>query len=192
MKAKGIWNEGSLNHRKGGITMRKPAFILATSICGLSLISCMPKQVSTTHENTPSNPVITQPEEIPEEVQVASDELPVDSNDLPWTLILSEPDYFGDSYLNGTFTNHSEFPIITYSLTLLNKQSNETIDLSSYDTVMPGETSPKFTTFEKMTEEPVNHEVLKLEVGVVKTEKIAYNITYDFKLERAEWYEYEY
>ena len=44
--------------------------------------------------------------------------------------------------MEATYTNNSKYPITSYTAKVLLKDTNDTTYLSSFDTVMPGETSP--------------------------------------------------
>jgi hypothetical protein len=58
-----------------------------------------------------------------------------------------------------------------------------------FDTVMPGETSPKFETFGPDSQDPNDVEVLTLEVIARTEEGNNLYIDYDFKLGEATWWE---
>lgn len=75
-----------------------------------------------------------------EDVLVSIEELPID-------LKILEPDSIGSVYGEMVFTNNSRYPITSFSVTTLKKDDNENSYYSSYDTVLPGEFSPKFSTF---------------------------------------------
>ncbi|NLJ98257.1 MAG: hypothetical protein GX320_03190, partial [Tissierellia bacterium] len=66
---------------------------------------------------------------------------------------------------------------------------NDTTYLSTYDTVMPGETSPKFESFGPETQDPDDYEILTLEITARTEDGNDLYIEYDFKLNEATWWE---
>ena len=104
-------------------------------------------------------------------------------------IIILEPDSIGTVYMEATYTNNSKYPITSYTAKVLLKDTNDTTYLSSFDTVMPGETSPKFETFGPDSQDPNDVEVLTLEVIARTEEGNNLYIDYDFKLGEATWWE---
>lgn len=89
-----------------------------------------------------------------------------------------------------TFANNSQYPITGYDLKILIKDKNETTYLTTYETVMPGETSPKFDGFGPQTQDPNDYEIIGLTVYAKKDNGKTLAIEYDFKLDEATWHEY--
>ncbi|NLZ93195.1 MAG: DUF4878 domain-containing protein [Firmicutes bacterium] len=116
---------------------------------------------------------------------------PIHPDEIPYKIDILEPDSIGSVYMEATFTNNSKYPITGYDMTILLKDKNETSYLMTYDTVMPGETSPKFDGFGPETRKPDDYEVIKLEVSARTEDKKTLFIEYDFKLNEATWHEYE-
>ena len=121
------------------------------------------------------------------EIQENSDEVPIYLDDLPIILSMREPDSTGTVYIDATYNNKSEYPITAYSLTILLKDKNEKTYLSSYDTVLPGETSPKFDSFGPKTRDINDIEKLELSITARTENNKKLYIDYDFKLGIAEW-----
>lgn len=61
-----------------------------------------------------------------------------------------------------TYTNNSRYPSTRFEFNVLNKETNEIDFLSSYDTVMPGETSPNFAHRPVGTTPPESLNVLSI------------------------------
>lgn len=120
-----------------------------------------------------------------------ADELPIHPDDVKADIKILDPDSIGSVYLEATFTNNTEYPIVGYNATVLNKDTNEKSYLSTYDTVMPGEKSPTFEAFGPKTQKEEDYEILKLEIVAKLDNGNELHVDYDFKLETAEWYEYK-
>src|SRR5699024_9430963 len=99
------------------------------------------------------------------------------------------PDSIGNVYMEATYTNNSDYTITGYDMTVLLKDKNETTYLMNYDTVLPGETSPKFESFGPDTQDENDYEILELSVTSRTEEGNTLYIDYDFKLEEASWWE---
>ena len=119
----------------------------------------------------------------------ALEEVPIKTDEIAPKITILEPDSIGTVYMEATYTNNSEYPIVGYSLTVLLKDKNEKTYLSTHDTVMPGETSPNFSSFGPNTQNPDDYEMLKLEVTARTEEGNTLYIDYDFKLGEASWWE---
>lgn len=119
------------------------------------------------------------------------EQVPISFEDIKPEIEILEPDSIGTVYMEATYTNNSPYPITGYDLTILLKDKNETTYLSTYETVMPGETSPKFESFGPQTQDPNDYEIIGLSVNARKDDGKALAIEYDFKLDEATWYEYE-
>jgi len=68
------------------------------------------------------------------------------------------------------------------------KDKNEKTYLSTYDTVLPGETSPKFVTFAPDTGKKEDMEYLMYEIIVAKEDGTTVHLTYDVKTEKYTWF----
>lgn len=68
-------------------------------------------------------------------------------NLLPNNLTILPPDSIGTRYIEGNYLNDTPYPVLSYSLSYLDKSTGENWYLSSYDTVLSGSTSPKMNTF---------------------------------------------
>lgn len=130
-------------------------------------------------------------EEIEQEEQEKTEELPIKFEEIKPEIKILEPDSIGNLYMEATYTNNSDYPIVGYDMTVLLKDSNEKTYLTNYDTVMPGETSPKFESFGPKTQDPNDYEILKLEVTAKTETGNKLYIEYDFNLNEATWWESE-
>ena len=117
-------------------------------------------------------------------------EPPIQPDEFAIDITIREPDSIGTVYMEATYTNNSQYPITGLSMTILLKDINEKTYLSNYDTVLPGETSPKFDSFGPETGDPNDYEILTLDVQARMPDGKTLSIEYDFKLDEASWFEY--
>lgn len=148
-------------------------------------INAIDSEDITTNDNN-----IESEQEEQEEPEEEKEEVPINLEDIKPEITILEPDSIGTVYMEATYTNNSDYPIVGYSLEVLLKDKNEKAYLVNYDTVLPGETSPKFEGFGPETRKPEDYEILKLEV-TAKTEEGKLYIEYDMKLGEATWFEAE-
>lgn len=127
-------------------------------------------------------------EEQIEELEEAEEEIPIHPDEIVPEITILEPDSIGTVYMEAAYTNNSTYPITAYNMTILLKDTNEKTYLSNYDTVMPGETSPKFESFGPETQDLNDFEILKLEVTARTEDGEDLYIEYDFKLGEATWW----
>jgi hypothetical protein len=124
----------------------------------------------------------------PEELEEPSDEVPIYLDDLPIILSIREPDTIGTIYMDATYNNKSEYPIVAYTMTILLKDQNEKVRLTNFDTVLPGETSPNFYSFGPETRKIDDVEKLELSITAMTENNKKLYIDYDYKLGMAEWF----
>lgn len=124
----------------------------------------------------------------PKEPVESAEEVPIFLDDLPIAISIRKPDSIGTIYMDATYNNKSEYPIVAYSMTILLKDKNEKVRLSNFDTVLPGETSPTFDTFGPNTKNINDIEKLKLSITAMTENNKKLYIDYDFKLGVAEWF----
>lgn len=93
------------------------------------------------------------------------------------------------AYITMEYKNDSKYPIVAFNLKANLKDSNETEYYSTYDTVMPGETSPKFKGFAPKTLKKEDVEFLTIDYNYIKDKK-EYSVEYDSKLGVYEVMEY--
>ncbi len=72
---------------------------------------------------------------------------PIEMKDVHFNVTVLPPDTVGTIWLEATYKNNSKYPITYVDATVLLKDTNEKVYLTSIDTVLPGETSPVFDTF---------------------------------------------
>lgn len=161
--------------------MKKNLFmiLILALILSVSLTACAEESKSKPEDNA---------KKVEEKKEKSNSKVPVTIDKLPFNIELdSEPDSAGAVYAHVTFTNNSEYPIVHYSLEANLKDSNEKVHYSTFDTVMPGETSPNFESFGPKTSNKDDIEYLTLEYQLKDTKsgkKI--NIKYDYKLDEYE------
>lgn len=117
-------------------------------------------------------------------------EPPLNLDEIDYDVTIRKPDSIGTVYMDATYTNNTKYPVTGFSMTVLLKDKNEKTYLSTYDTVMPGETSPKFNCFGPETQDPDDYVILTLEVDARKEDGKKLSVEYDFKLNEVTWYEY--
>ncbi|MDO5028717.1 MAG: hypothetical protein Q4E36_05570 [Bacillota bacterium] len=100
---------------------------------------------------------------------------------LPYSLEIEEPDSLGYVYGFVTFTNNSAYPITGFELTFHMKNKNEKAYFTTYDTVLPGEISPKFKTFSEENKEDM--ELIKVFIKARNDDGKDVLIYYDVKLD---------
>lgn len=162
--------------------MKKILSSLLCSVLILGLVGCNSNTAS--KSDTASNP----PVEVKEEVKKTEKEVPpVTLEELPMNITILEPDSIGQRYIEATFTNNSKYAIKGFDVTILLKDKNEKSYLSNYDTIMPGETSPKFETFAPDTGKSEDIEYLEYQISVVKEDGTTVYLTYDAKLKTYKW-----
>ena len=113
---------------------------------------------------------------------------PVTLEELPFNVTILEPDSIGTVYMEATFTNNSKYAIKGFNIAALLKDKNEKTYLGTYDTVMPGETSPKFESFGPETKNPEDIEYLTYDVVVIDDAGKEIYLNYDAKLKKYTWY----
>lgn len=158
--------------------------LLMTIISGALLLSLVGCGGNKKVDNNLQNNVNVQVEENSQE----KEEPPVTIEELPMSVTILEPDSIGNRYMEATFTNNSKYAIKGFNVTVLLKDKNEKTYLGSYDTVMPGEMSPKFESFAPATGNADDIEYLEYEITVVDEDGEEIYLSYDVKLKMYEWY----
>jgi hypothetical protein len=113
---------------------------------------------------------------------------PISIEDVPLSILIDPPDVIGNIYMNATYTNNSNYPITGYDVVVLLKDENEKAYLASYDTVLPGETSPIFNTFGPMSQNVADIEILAYTIIFRDENNETIYIEYDTKLDEYQWY----
>lgn len=166
--------------------------ILLSLLIVLALVGCDQQTEQFTNDSNDMEENIVEEVDIAnEEVEeeVTEDEMPIHPDEITADITILEPDSIGTVYMEATYTNNSQYPITSYTMTILLKDSNERTYLSNHDTVLPGETSPNFSSFGPETQDEDDYEILTLDVTARTEEGNTLYIDYDFKLEEASWWE---
>lgn len=66
---------------------------------------------------------------------------------IPDNITILPPDSIGETYLQGNYINSTPYPIIGYDLSYMDKGTTEISYLTTYETVLPDETSPLMENF---------------------------------------------
>ncbi len=104
-------------------------------------------------------------------------------NELPIKIDILNPDSIGTRFMKATYTNNSNYTIKGFNVTVLLKDSNEKTYLSTYDTVLKGETSPIFSTFAPASGDLDDMEILKYDMTIIKEDGTKVYLQYDVKLD---------
>ncbi len=169
--------------------MKRRLFLLML-IMTMVLVGCSSGKIEEGPETVADELAHEEAEEAEEvAAEDSGDELPIYPDEILMDIIILEPNSIGTVYMEATYTNNSKYPITSYTAKVLLKDTNDTTYLTSFDTVMPGETSPKFETFGPDSQDPNDVEVLTLEVIARTEEGNNLYIDYDFKLGEATWWE---
>ncbi|MBS4536805.1 hypothetical protein GOQ29_14385 [Clostridium sp. D2Q-14] len=158
-------------------------------VAGVAMTDTESSTTSSNSEDESKTESQTKENKTQKETEEKEEEIPIHPDELEADITIRKPDSIGTVYMDATYTNNSEYPIVAYELNVLLKDKNEKVSLSNFDTVMPGETSPKFDSFGPETQDPNDYELLGLEVTAKKEDGTKLYIEYDFKLEEAEWWE---
>lgn len=162
--------------------MRKLLITIISGLLALSLVGCgSTKKVENAEESKPDV-------KVEEKKKKEKDQPPVTLEELPMNITILEPDSIGTRYMEATFTNNSKYAIKGFSVTILLKDKNEKTYLATYDTVMSGETSPKFETFGPDTGSSDDLEYLEYQITVVDENGKEIHLTYDAKLKTYKWF----
>ncbi len=100
---------------------------------------------------------------------------------LPSNLRVLPPNFSGTIYMEGNMVNHTDYPILGYSLCCLDKKTGESHYLSTYDTVLPGEISPKIETFAPASGRLSDLQYQSVNVNF-KTPYGKFYVAYDYRL----------
>lgn len=114
-------------------------------------------------------------------------EPPLKIEQLPINIKMREPDSIGNIYMDATYTNNTDKNIVGYSVTILLKDSNTTTYLSTHNTVLPGETSPKFNSSGPKTKSLDDIQILKYEITIANEGGSKTTLEYDNKLKQYKW-----
>lgn len=177
--------------------MKKLLMAIITGTLLLSLVACgEDKKVDDNSKNNANAQVEERKEEKKEEKKdekkdekkEEKEQPPVTIEELPMNVTMLEPDSIGNRYMEATFTNNSKYVIKGFNVTVLLKDKNEKTYLTNYDTIMPGETSPKFETFAPATGNSEDMEYLSYDITVVDENGEEIYLTYDAKLKTYKWF----
>lgn len=167
--------------------MKKLLMAIITGTLLLSLVACgEDKKVDDNSQNNANAQVEEKKDEKEEKEQ--KEQPPVTIEELPMNVTMLEPDSIGNRYMEATFTNNSKYVIKGFNVTVLLKDKNEKTYLTNYDTIMPGETSPKFETFAPATGNSEDMEYLSYDITVVDENGEEIYLTYDVKLKTYSWF----
>lgn len=100
---------------------------------------------------------------------------------LPDNLTILPPDSLDTRYIEGNYINNTPYPVLSYSLSYLDKGTTETWYFSSYDTVLSGSTSPKMETFAPESGRMSDVQFQKLTIRF-KTPHGEFYVEYDYQL----------
>jgi hypothetical protein len=102
----------------------------------------------------------------------------------PMNITIRRPDSIGTVYMDATYTNNSNRNVVGFQVTILIKDRNEKTYLSTHDTVLPGQTSPKFNSFGPKSLNMNDVEILKYQITIANQDGSKTYINYDNKLKQ--------
>lgn len=113
---------------------------------------------------------------------------PIDATDVYFDITILPPDTIGTIWMEATYKNNSKYPITYLQATVLLKDTNEKVYLSSADTVLPGETSPVFDTFGPKSLKTDDIEFLECIFKIIGDNNTEMFVEWDLKLGTYEIY----
>jgi PBP1b-binding outer membrane lipoprotein LpoB len=142
-----------------------------------------PVQITVAQPTPVQPPVVQAPIAQPAPAMVQK-QPPVRIEQLPMNITIRQPDSGGYVYMDATYTNKSDSNIVSFRAIVLLKDKNEKAYLSNHDTVLPGETSPKFDTFGPKSLNTSDIEILKYDITVANKDGSKTSFEYDNKLKQ--------
>lgn len=167
--------------------MKKLKILTAMLAVSLLFVGCSsPAQKLDEPVNTP----IVQEAEVEDEQKEKEilEKLKVITFSLEPNLTILKPDSIGNVYIEATLVNTTDFPILSYTLKIKDKQTNETSYLTTYDTILPGDTSSKFEGFGPKSGLGADVEFLTISYEI-KLDSIYLQVDCDLKLNEITYYE---
>lgn len=126
------------------------------------------------------------------QVKQNEDEPPINVGDITPSCAILPRDSIGTVYANITYENNTDKTIVGVEYEVLLKDTNEKVYYVSYDTVLPGETSPIFEGFGPQSGKLEDIEILKLCVSIGNDDGTTTYVEVDDKLGQCEWWTTEY
>jgi len=115
-------------------------------------------------------------------IRASNSTINININDFALTQEIEPPDSIGSVYLNMTYTNNTQYPIVGFSLAALLKDSNEITYYSCYDTILPGETSANFVSFGPLSQQMTDVEFMELSISIAESSGSDTYMYYNYKL----------
>lgn len=115
------------------------------------------------------------------------DEVPIYPDEVPWDITILETDSNGTVYMDGRYTNNTDYIITFYKLNILNKDTNDTTYMVNLDTMMPGDVSPRMGSVGPQSRDEDDYEVLSLEIIARLDDDNELTAEYDFRLDEVRW-----
>lgn len=175
--------------------MKKLIILFVCGIILVSLVGCNSNENEIRDENNNTAVESKAEDKIDKETNIADKQSETKKNnpivtieELPVQVTILEPNSIGTRYMEATYTNNSKYTIQGLNITILLKDKNEKTYLSTYDTVLPGETSPKFETFAPETGKVQDYEYLVYEITVAKEDGTIVHLSYDVKTDKYTWF----
>lgn len=128
------------------------------------------------------NPVIKRKKSVEKTTVLKEPIISASEIDLNYEIL--PPDSVGAVYINANYTNKSKYTITNVTYVIWLKDQDKKTYLSSIDTVLPNETSPKFDSFGPKSLNPNDIEFLKCNISVIDENGKKQFIEYDYKLKK--------
>jgi hypothetical protein len=118
------------------------------------------------------------------EAPAEKDEQPVTIDQVSFDINVLPPNSLDTIYIETAFTNNTDYTLSGVQLTYLDKISNEKRYLTTYDTLLPGDTSANVETFGPESGNMDDFQLLETRITVLKEDGGSVFVTYDHKTER--------
>lgn len=165
--------------------MQKVKRVILLGLLSVSTVVLIGCGNSSTVDSKQEDVSITENNSVKEEKE---NQPPITIDQVQLDMTILPPDSIGTVYIEASITNNSSFAITGYNATVLLKDKNEKTYLSTYDTVLAGETSPKFTCFGPATLSAEDIEILGYSIQIVDENNETIYLDYDAKLGKYSWF----
>lgn len=168
--------------------MKKILCLILMSISIVMFVGCGDKNNKETKNNTSE---VNEEKSESKESKVKQDERKVAiPSELPYNMEVLPADSIGCVYGNLTYTNNSQYVVTMYQLTVQYTNRDGVQDktyYSSYDTILPGETSPVIKAFGSSDWKPLELEYKIYDKGTGEYMRLVYDYKLD-ELKGSNWF----
>lgn len=112
---------------------------------------------------------------------------PINMDDVKLDIKPGSTDSKGNKYIDVTLTNNTKLPIKYCNITLLNKDTGEESYVTFANTIMPGKTSDKSSTYAPKSGKIEDVEVISYNMTLGEEDGKDINLKYDARLKQYQW-----